>query len=571
MGDLSSKRNENRWTCFGPSLTIAALSAFVFASLWAKWNPVQAQDGVKVKETAKQKKPTPKSQRSAPVLGAVPGAGQKLDALALAKIIDDQVNARLQSEEIKASGKSSDTEFLRRVYLDLIGVIPPPEQVRGFLDSTDPQKRRQVIEDLLADPRFGKTLAENWAGLMVPRESNNRLLKSTPLHEWLGAAFNEGKPLDKFVYELLTATGTQEENGAVTFFIGNPTVDKMTDNVSRMFLGIQLQCAQCHNHPFVEWKQNDYWGMAGFFRKVKLSANPQQAAKKGVSPGITESAGGKGGKKMPLPESAKNVPAKFLMGDQPKIKEGEPYRPVLAHWLTAADNPYFARAMVNRFWYQLFGRGIVNPVDDMHDDNAPTHGELLAALTEQFKTNDFDVKYLLRAICNSEAYQRTSRPKSDNGSDTEFYSHRVVRVLSPEQLFDSLVRVLGMPGGRKSDMAPIAKKGPIGSPRDAFLNFFRIDEGANPLEYQAGIPQALRLMNAGGLNNTGPAVAAAMKDAKGPEQVIERLFFVALSRPATVEETRRMLQHAERAGDTRAGYSDILWALLNSSEFALNH
>ncbi|MBI3407566.1 MAG: DUF1549 domain-containing protein [Planctomycetes bacterium] len=571
MRDHSSKTHGNIWFRFGPSFTLAALSVFVFASLWAKWNPVQAQDPAKGKEAAKQKKVTPKSQKPASNLGVIPGAGQKLDALALSKIIDDQVNKKLLSEEIKASGKSADTEFLRRVYLDLIGVIPPPEKVREFLDNTDAEKRRKVIDDLLADPRFGKALAENWAGLMVPRESNNRLLKSTPLHEWLASAFHEGKPLDKIVYELLTATGTQEENGAVTFFIGNPTVDKMTDNVSRMFLGLQLQCAQCHNHPFVEWKQNDYWGMAGFFRKVKLSANPQQAAKKGVSPGITESAGGKGGKKMPLPESVKNVPAKFLMGEQPKLKDGEPNRPVLAKWLTAVENPYFARAMVNRFWYQLFGRGIVNPVDDMHDDNAPTHGELLAALTEQFKTNGFDVKYLLRAICNSEAYQRTSRPEAENGSDTEFYSHRVVRVLSPEQLFDSLVRVLGLPGGRKGDVAPIAKKGPIGSPRDAFLNFFRIDEGANPLEYQAGIPQALRLMNAGGLNNTLPAVVAAMKDAKGPEQVIERLFFVALSRPPTGEETRRMLTHAQREGDSRGGYSDILWALLNSSEFALNH
>ncbi len=160
-----------------------------------------------------------------------------------------------------------------------------------------------------------------------------------------------------------------------------------------MFLGVQLQCAQCHNHPFTDWKQTEYWGMAAFFMKTKLTMNPQMAAKKGVPVGITEAVVKKGGKKQALPDSAKIVPAKFLQGEAPKLNRVEPYRPVLARWITSPNNPFFARAMVNRFWYDLFGRGIVNPVDDMHQDNPPTHPELLAMLAEQFKSSGFDVKY----------------------------------------------------------------------------------------------------------------------------------------------------------------------------------
>jgi hypothetical protein len=309
--------------------------------------------------------------------------------------------------------------------------------------------------------------------------------------------------------------------------------------------------------------------MAAFFMKVRLTANPQQAAKKGVSPGIVESAAAKG-KKGGLPESAKIVPAKFLQAEEPSLKAADPARPVLAKWMTASSNPFFARAMVNRFWYQYFGRGLVNPVDDMHQENPATHPELLEALTEQFKANNHDVKYLIRAICNSQTYQRSSKPFADNASDTELYSHRVVRVLTAEQLYDSLTAVVGN-ATKKGGPAnrPAAKKGAAG-PRDQFLTFFRIDEGADPLEYQAGIPQALRLMNSPLLNNSG-AVAQAMQQGKAPAQVIERLYLTALSRLPAQEETERMIRHVQSASDPRTGYTDVLWALLNSSEFAMNH
>ena len=446
-------------------------------------------------------------------------------------------------------------------------MIPPADKVTAFLESKDPSKRSKVIDELLADPRYGEHLAEVFIGLMVPRESNNRRLDHKPLQNWLAEGFNKNTPVNQQVFDLLTSTGELGTNPAVGYFVANPTVDKITDSVSRMFLGVQLQCAQCHNHPFTDYKQNEYWGMAAFFTKVQMNANPQAAAKKGVTVSVFESkTPGKGRK---LPEGGKVVPAKFLQGDSPKIAVSEPSRPVLAKWLTSAENPFFAKAMVNRVWHQAFGRGLVNPVDDMHEDNPATHPELLAAMAEQFKRSDFDLKYLVRAIYNSDTYQRTSRPTEENKADTVCYSHRLVRVLTPEQFYDSIIVALGRNAEKRANVEP--KRGPPITGRDNFTNFFRIEEGANALEYQIGIPQALRLMNAPQMNNTVDTVKRAVAGTKSPAEAIERLFLQTLSRRPTAREVERFTAHVAQASSPQTGYGDVLWALMNSSEFAFNH
>jgi hypothetical protein len=579
---------------WGSAAAMLAFAGFVAISLWAKWNPALAQEktapapGAEAQKAAARAAAKAAKGKGAPGKGAaakqrakgdakapeftraVPGAGKKLDAMALAKVIDQEINLNLKSAGVPASSLASDAEFYRRVHLDLTGVIPTPDKVLAFLDNKDANKRQKAIDDLLADERFGKSLSEVFSGLMIPRESNNRRLDHKPFQGWLAKSFNDNVPLDKLAYDLLTSTGNLDENGAVGYFVGNPTVDKMTDNVSRMFLGVRLECAQCHNHPFVSWKQDEYWGMAAFFMKTKLTVNPQQAAKKGVAPGIFESGGPAKGKKGNLPESAKIVPAKFLQADQPTLNKEDPYRPVLAKWVVSPQNPFFARAMVNRFWHQLFGRGIVNPVDDMHEDNAPSHPELLAALTEQFKANQFDLKYLIRAICNSEAYQRTSRPVDANKDDREFFSHRAVRVLSPEQLYDSIVTVLGQTQA-KGDRAAQKQKGVPGGPREQFLSFFRVDE-VDPQDYQAGIPQALRLMNSAQLNATQGIADNAMKaGGSDSNKIIEQLYLTVLSRPPTQAELSRLNDYVRKQETPRLAYSDISWVLLNSSEFTLNH
>jgi hypothetical protein len=367
------------------------------------------------------------------------------------------------------------------------------------------------------------------------------------------------------VHEILTASGEQDKNGAVTYYVAQGSVDKMTDNVAKVFLGVQLQCAQCHNHPFTDWKQTEYWGMAAFFLKVQAS-NPNQAAKNGVAPGVSEIDKPKRGKNG-LPASAKILPPKFLGGENPKVGTG-PIRPILADWMTKAENKYFSKAMVNRTWSQLMSRGIVNPVDDMHDGNAPSHPQLLAELAEQFSANGFDVKFLIRAICNSEAYQRTSKPNDSNkDASPAIYSHMAVKVLTPEQLVDSLVLVTGNPVGKGAPARPMGKNGP-GNQRAALVAFFSGSEAPDPTEYEDGIPQVLRLMNSAALNRS-QALLTATKNSKTPEQAVEHLYLATLSRRPMKEEAEKLSAYVKKVGPTDA-YSDILWAILNSSEFRVN-
>jgi hypothetical protein len=541
---------------------LLAVFAFACAALWLGYDPAEAKD-VPAKKAAKKAAAKPDA------VAVSLTAGKKIEASALAKLIDRQIDKSLAAQSVKSVGRCDDAEFVRRVYLDLVGVVPTADQAQAFIDSKDANKRSALIDTLLADPRFGKQIAEVWTGLLLPHDSNNRRLSEVPFVQWLTDHFNSNQPLNQLVYDLLSSTGTQDENGAVTFYVANPSVDKMTDNVTRMFMGVQLQCAQCHNHPFTDYKQTEYWSMAAFFMKTKLTANPNAAAKKGVSPGIVETAKAVKGKKNNLPESAKIVPAKFLRAEEPKLNESEPYRPVLARWITSPDNPFFARAMVNRFWYQMFGRGLVTPVDDMHADNAAAHPEVLLTLTEQLKLNNFDVKYLLRAICNSEAYQRSSKATSEETQDPDMYASRMVRAMTPEQLYDSLTTVLQSTEAREGKNRATKKGGPVGG-RDNFLAFFRVED-PNPLDYQSGIPQALRLMNSSMANNLNNAVAAAIKTEGKPEQVVEHLYLSALSRRPTTEEAKKLSEYTSKQRDGRAAYSDILWALMNSSEFVLNH
>jgi hypothetical protein len=495
-------------------------------------------------------------------------SGKKMDSAALARFIDTAIDGRLREEKVPASPRCDDAEFLRRVYLDVTGHIPPADKVATFLDSKDPDKRGKLIDELLASPEYGKHLADIWQALLLPKNSDNRRLDTQPMVSWLEESFNANKPWDRMVRELLTASGEQNKNGAVTYFLANGTVDKMTDNVTKVFLGVQLQCAQCHNHPFTAWKQTEYWGMAAFFLKVQATP-PQMAAQQGTSPAVTEVENPRRGRN-PLPDSAKRLPPKFLGAEEPRVDAKGPVRPVLANWITTARNPYFGKAMVNRVWSQYFGRGLVNPVDDMHDGNPASHPQLLAELADQLAQNDFDVKYLVRAVCNSDAYQRTSKPAGANlDAGAELFSRMAVKAMTPEQLFDSLSEVLGGMGQAPAARGP-AGRGPA-NPRAAFVAFFGVEDGSDPTEYQAGIPQALRLMNAPRLNNAA-VLDRLTRAGNTPAQNIEQVYLAALSRRPSSTEVDRLTAHIQKhEKEPRKAYSDVLWALLNSSEFTLNH
>jgi hypothetical protein len=490
-----------------------------------------------------------------------------MDVKAVSQLIDREINKKLAEAKLAPSAKCSDAEFIRRVTLDISGVIPSAERVEKFLADNDAEKRNKLVDELLASSKYGSHLADIWGTPMFPIDTDNRFVNKEPLVKYLAETFNANKPWDRMAHEILTATGEQEKDGAVTFFLANRGVDKLTDSVGKLFLGVQIQCAQCHNHPFAKWKQTEYWGMAQFFYKVNSQVN--RNAKTDIAAKVEE-VNRPQRKLNPVPESAKNVAAKFLGAEQPKLDSGKPYRPVLADWICTAENPFFSKSIVNRVWAQYFGKGLVNPIDDLSDENEPTHPELLQALSKEFAAGGFDLKQLVRSICASDAYQRTSIPTLANKSDTVLYSHMAIKVLTPEQLFDSLVAVVGEFGGK----GPPAKMGPGrigGSPRERFVSFFSGADNAKATDYEAGIPQALRLMNNPRLSGSPNLLAALAKAGDQPAKVIDKLYLMTVNRKPTDAETKRLTQYIAKAGDSRSAYGDILWALLNSSEFALNH
>jgi hypothetical protein len=493
--------------------------------------------------------------------GPTPGSKvQKLDAAALARLIDDHIEKRLKAEKISCSPRTDDAEFLRRVYLDLHGVIPAVDQARAFLKSAAPDRRARLVEELLGSPRYAAHFADLWHNHLYPPNANNRI-KPEALVRWLEHGFRT-KTWDRLVHELMTATGPQDQNGAVTYMLkGRYTlsVTEMTDLTSRSFLGVRLNCAQCHHHPFAAWKQSDYWGLAAFFTQIQR-LKPVVAFTTIVENDIDP---------RKLPESDMLREPRFLGGGVLKAAPEQSLRKALADWMVSRENPYFARAMVNRMWGHFLGRGLVHPVDDMHEGNPPSHPELLKALTEQFKANGFDLKYLCRAICRSETYQRTSKPVPGNAQDDKLFSRMLIKVLTPEQLFDSLVVATGQAGNR----GPSGK--PINNPRAEFVNAFRGEGEIDPTDYSRGIPQALRLMNSGQF--LGPrSEAFVTKQVVGPgmtpEQAVDQFYLRVLSRPPSTGERKLLLKYlAQPNAERQQLYAEIVWALLNSSEFSLNH
>jgi hypothetical protein len=492
--------------------------------------------------------------------------GSGKDAPAVAKFIDAQIDARLAAEKVPASPPCTDEEFVRRAYLDITGVIPTLDQAKAFLDSKEPGKRAKLVDELLESPNYARHRADRWMGILIERSSDNRRVNFDSMRVWLTEQFAANKPWNELVTDILTATGDQEKNPAVGFFLSNTTVDKMTDETAKAFLGVQLQCAQCHDHKFNDWKQNEYWAMAQFFMKVEVGG-----LRKDGNPGIQETQNVRRNKMNPLPESAKSVEPKFLQGSYPAMAKSEPYRPVLAKWMTSPTNPFFAKAMTNRVWSEMFGRGIVNPVDDMVGQNLPSHPELLTALAADFAANGFDVKHLIRSICNSETYARSSKSVAGNESaGPQLYAKRTVRVLTPEQLFDSLAAVTKFQEapGRMRDKAV---KGMPQAARDRFVNFFLAGaEMVNPVEYEAGIPQALKLMNSRQTGASNPQIVRAVIGSARGTEALEKIYLSTLSRRPTAQEADRLAKYLDNGGISQDALGDVLWAVLNSSEFTLN-
>jgi hypothetical protein len=453
--------------------------------------------------------------------------------------------------------------------LDEIGalklILPRPTQL---IHSGTFQLEPTVSDDALVVEGFGEYLGDVWRGRLISPLANEQRIQSDRFAAWLAQRFNDDDGWDRIAFDLLTATGKIDENPAATYLIEGRfplNVTDLADLSSRYFLGIRLNCAQCHDHPFVAWKRQDYWGMAAFFTQIQTPGRPKSVYLAGVrdDPKITLSTL----RDADAIEGLLPQPPKFLGGPELSADGGQTHRVALARWMTAPENPFFARAMVNRMWWHFFGRGIVNPVDDMHAGNRPSHPELLEQLSQRLAESGFDIKLLCRAIASSDTYQQSSRPGRDADSEAQLFARMSIKVLSAEQLYDSLVTILGPPAKRAGIDARLGA-------RQEFCQFFAGDGDADPTRYERGIPHLLRLMNSPQFAGRNISALISRMDAGGrtADDVVEEMYLTILARRPTAAEFELVTaQWPDRSALPQTVYRELAWALLMSSEFSLNH
>ncbi len=502
---------------------------------------------------------------------------------AVAKRIDQIINDKLSAAKIPASPRADDAEFLRRVTLDITGRIPTAEKAKSFLTSTAADRREKLIDALLAEPEYGQNFATEWVNAFRRISMNTTGRRLEKLHDYtrkLGEGLQEGKGWDALMREVIAYSGPYTKNSpepAFTFLNygmnGEVSIPTLTGNLSQVMLGLQLQCAECHNHPYSDWKQTDFWGLAAFFNNTKIvNAGLGEVINKKAKPGepvaiVIPSGGAR--------NAGKKVVAKFMLGAEPKLDAMQPHRPAFAEWLTSRENPFFARAFVNRQWAHFLGRGFVNPLNDFNDANPPSHPEALEILAGEFAASGFDLRHLIRSICLTETYQRTSQPTSANEKDVSLFSHMAVKVMTPEMLYDSLRLALEVPEiatpNEPKLKAVDSETGPQ-SVRTRFVQFYRgISSSEDPTDYTFGVPQVLRLMNQANFKDGGKIVPRLLKEhPTEPERILDTLFLNTLARLPDAEERPRYLAFVRQQTSPQVGFNLVLWTLMNSPEFVLN-
>jgi hypothetical protein len=529
----------------------------------------------------------------APPTGAAETSSSTRDALALAAKIDRHIARRWARDKVEPAPRSDDAEFLRRVSLDLAGRIPSVEQARSFLADKRPDKRARIVEELLAGPRYTTHFTNVWRALLLPEAGNNFQvrLQQGGFENWLKKQVARNVGYDQLVRDLITAPiGGGEGPLAFTSFISPGPLpyylakefkpENLAAASARLFLGVSVECAQCHNHPFADWKREQFWGFTAFFSGVKsqrlmdfLLPNGEDGSKHDIV----------------MPGSEKVIAAKFLDGTSPTWKTDVSNRATLAAWMTARENPYFARAGANRLWAYFFGTGLIEPLDELVGANSTnSHPELLKLLADEFGAHQFDLKFLMQAITATRAYQLTSARTHASQDDATQFARAPVRALTGEQLFDSVAMATGYRDSGGGDDLLTGLLGGNRSARSEFLTRFALSD--RPTEAQTSILQALSLMNGkvtvGATTLERSETLAAVADAPflSDSQRVETLYLAVVSRKPDSKELERAVKFvrdavdtakskdatAERAAASNA-FADLFWVLLNSPEFILNH
>lgn len=526
-------------------------------------------------------------QGQAAVFTAAVPLGEPVDNLPPTKnFIDELVFANLQEIGIPPSAVCDDATFLRRASLDIAGRLPTLKESREFLNSSDPDKRQQAIERLLRSPGYADYFANKWTALLKNRRDDaSDITSNFAFHAWIRDSLLQNVPYDQWVRQLLAATGTVLGNPPVAWYKRVKEPKDQIEDVAQLFLGVRLQCAQCHHHPFERWSQDDYYSLAAFFSRVGRKPTDTRGEdmiyhQRGVA-------------------TAKNVrtgidlrPA--ALGDEMgEIPPAEDPRLRLADWMADPQNPFFAKALVNRYWKHFLTRGLIEPEDDIRETNPPSNPELLAALEQHFIESGYDLKELVRVITNSSVYQLSSVPNKHNLVDRQNYSRFYPRRLQAEVLLDSIDDLTGartsfanLPSGTRAIALPDNSY----NSSSAFLRVFGRPDNTSVCECErvqtSNLAQSLHMMNSAEIKSklavgNGRAVNLASSD--DPETAVDELYLAAFSRTPRSDERRIALEYLQEVPHDddgnpidpkqalRQNYQDLIWALMNTKEFLFNH
>jgi hypothetical protein len=577
------------------------------------------------------------AQSAAPVASAVPKEKPKTLPV---EAIDTAIRDAWKAEGATAAPRADDATFMRRVYIDIVGTIPPAEEIGPFVADTSPDKRKKLVDKLLESPHYAEHWMNYWDDVLMGREGKAQIVDRVAFRYWLHARFAANSPWDRMVRDLVDATGQNSVggarvnlpkalamevpmgtsvpmkgdpnaadldavNGAVNWTLRFEAAPlDLAGNASRVFLGVQIQCAQCHDHKTETWKQDDFRRFAAAFLHMRV--NPIDV---GPAMGMT--------KRLELveldrvaprftgnPELAPLAKVKATALDGTDLEKGKETRKALAAWMTSKQNPYFARAMVNRMWGHFLGRGFTNPVDDMRPSNPPTMGDLLDKLAADFAANDFDIKALIRTITSTEVYNLSASSSAKPDAENKLWARFHLVPLGPEELMNSLLRATNVEAAAEKAGIKNLDQLRVQLVRQyAFL--FDIDEEMDVPDYSGTVSQALSLLNGqltgqGSRAIPGSALDDVLAKPGDDAQKIEELYLRVLSRKPTDDERARYANYVQIASKTpratippprkggagqgplgrlaaksadprRAAYEDVLWAMLNSSEFTFNH
>jgi hypothetical protein len=486
--------------------------------------------------------------------------------------IDRLVADKLKKLRITPSGNCDDSTFVRRVYLDMVGVPPTAREVRDFLSSSAPDKRAKLIDALLGRKEFVEIWVNQWAEMLQVRSDPVRGVsqKAASLYyEWLAERISKNTPMDDMVRELLSASGGTFQEPETNFFLAAADVPSLAENVAQVFMGMRIQCAQCHNHPFDRWTQNDYYGFAAFFARIGRKAGEDTYETIFYDAGAGE---------MKHPVAGVAMKPKYLGGDYADVA-GKDRRLVLARWLASPANPWFATSFANRVWAHFLGIGIVEPVDDLRVSNPPSNPELLEELGRRFTASRYDLRALVREICNSRTYQRSTERNESNAADERNFARFIPRRIKAETLLDAISAVTetrdkfpGLPLGSRA--VQIAD----GSKSTYFLTTFgrstRESACSCEVKMEPSLSQALHLLNGETVNakiKAGGVVGKLIATTKFPEERIGELYLRCLSRSPTRAELDNLRRVLVDARDHAQALEDVFWAILNSREFLFNH